>query len=76
MTAEEAVIADAPSSLDAVGAPEDAHEQPGASGEGDGSTGTEPATTPETSASAVGEADRSSDPGGEQTGVLTGDEPA
>jgi large subunit ribosomal protein L19 len=77
MTAEEAVIADAPSSLDAVGAPEeDAHEQPGASGEGDGSTGTEPATTPETAASAVAEADPSSDAGAEQTGVLTGDEPA
>jgi large subunit ribosomal protein L19 len=77
MTAGEAAIADEPSSQDAVGGPEeDAHEQPGAGGEGEGSTGTEPATTPEGPASAAGEADPSSDAGAEQAGVLTGDEPA
>jgi large subunit ribosomal protein L19 len=77
MTAEEAVmIEDSPSSQDAPASADDGQERGGTGGGGEGSAEAEPGTTSETLASAAGDAELSSDPGVEERGVHTGDEPA
>ena len=78
MTAEEAVMnEDSPSPQEAPTTSEDGGLEPAAtSGGGEGSAEGELEAVSETSASAAGDAQHSSDPGVEERGVHTGDEPA
>jgi large subunit ribosomal protein L19 len=78
MTAEETVmIEDSPGSQEARRTREEDSQAPGGtSGESESSAEVEPEPASATVASAAGDAELSSDPGEQETGVHTGDEPA